>query len=183
MEERLPTISSEIQQLLEVESTLGEVFKHCDKMKSDILEFSQADAAKELRTLKESMKHLAELQRQISSLSSAAQKIEELVTSDCEDEEEVLSQFESVITSCKEEETIDEYAERAIEQVEDYIARSENSVAEALDDDVLVTETTDIIIDPLTKLQIKEAVKSRICNHSYDKNSILAYLKSRKNRV
>jgi len=125
------------------------------------------------------MEKLAQQQRLIAGLSNAALNMENLIP-ETEDEEQMLEKFDHLIQSCKEEECINDVAERAILAVENYIASSQQT-DQSFDDDLLVTETTESYKDPLTKLTIKDPVKSRTCNHSYERSTILKFLeKARK---
>lgn len=78
------------------------------------------------------------------------------------------------------EEYID--SESVIAEFKKHIDQELKRTAVEPDEEIMV-ENLQIIKDPITRQNIKFAVKSKVCKHIYDKETILDYFKQRRNKA
>ncbi|GFU43393.1 e3 SUMO-protein ligase NSE2 [Nephila pilipes] len=179
MERNLPSILSETEELRSVNSIMLETFKLCDEMKTDLLEYS-TDLKNDLTQFKESVLDLAELQKDLSALIQTVDSIESEIPEDCEPNvEKVSAIFDQVHLSHLENQYLNEQAENIILAVDAYNS-SRKSVANA-DNELQMTDAIHSYRDPITKKLIQDPVKSKNCNHSFERETILKYLETHNN--
>ncbi|KAG8180038.1 hypothetical protein JTE90_012882 [Oedothorax gibbosus] len=144
-------------------------------MTADILEYS-SDAKHDLTMLKKQLLHLSEIQKDISGLVCAINRVDSIDIEDIGTEQnEISDTFDRIHRSAMEDQYTHDEAERIINAVNNYIQNQEEGM-DLDDSELLVTETIQSYLDPLTKAIIKEPVKSTTCKHIYEKSTILRHL-------
>ncbi|GFY48756.1 e3 SUMO-protein ligase NSE2 [Trichonephila inaurata madagascariensis] len=170
----LPSVLSEKEDLNTVNSILLETFKLCNETKSDLLEYS-SDPNNDLTQFKENVMDIAGLQKDLSALIDTVDSIESEIPEDCEPNlEEVSTIFDRVHLFNLQNQQLNEEAKNIINAVDTYIS-NQNSAAN-VDSELQVTDAISSYKDPITKALIEDPVKSKKCNHSFERKSILKYL-------
>ncbi|XP_054712178.1 E3 SUMO-protein ligase NSE2-like [Uloborus diversus] len=177
--DRLPTLDSVAEQLREFQSASDETFKHCTSLCLEIEEFG-SDIREELSELKNSMIDIARLHKEGNALYAATMEMKStLREADFDDESAAQEKFQEILSECLETEEIDRDQNAAIDAIEASLSVGP-SRADG-DSELFVTDATETYLDPLTKKTIEDPVKSRLCNHAYERSSIMKFLqKSRK---
>ncbi|GFQ67506.1 e3 SUMO-protein ligase NSE2 [Trichonephila clavata] len=170
----LPSVLSEKEDLNTVNSILLETFKLCNEMKTDLVEYSN-DTNNDLTLFKENVMDIAGLQKDLSALIDTVDSIEAEISEDSEPNlEQVSTIFDRVHLSNLQNQQLNEEAESIINAVDTYFS-NQNSSAN-IDTELQVTDAIDSYKDPITKALIEDPVKSKKCNHSFERKSILDYL-------
>ncbi|GIX84792.1 hypothetical protein CDAR_490411 [Caerostris darwini] len=164
----------EEEELLTVKTLVLESFNHCEKMQTDILEYS-SDIKNDFIDLKKITTNLAEMAKSRSALVDTLEVIESKIDLDGTDEKKIPEIFDDVYDSILAEKGTNKSAEKIINAIDAYF--DNETVASGDNDELQVTSTQESFKDPITKLPIKDPVLSNICNHSFERKTILEYLK------
>lgn len=165
-----------INSLNDTENTAKNVFKDCFETVMDALTFS-SDKKGDVMKLKMCMNLIAESQKEMSTLARAATEICSLTDRSNLGREEAVTRFDQILHDFLKDDDIDENQKEQILSLQNVLESRHNPGDEDdRDSELLVTKETQSFKDPLTQRMIEEPFKSKICNHSFEKSSIMAYL-------
>lgn len=172
-------LNAEIDDLNEAENIIkATIDQHCTAMIYDIIAYSP-DSYGDLLKVKTHLVRLAESHKEIVGIIHGINEINSLTDKTNLTEKVAIKKFEKSINEYVEENDIDEYQQYIISSIDSVINdehEEQESETEKDDSELLVTKETQSYKDPVTQNPITDPVRSTICNHSYERDSILAYL-------
>jgi len=168
-------LNKELDTLIDIKSVAESSFQQCKDMVKDFLMYSSD--IEDLQILKEHMNSVAVSQKEISGLIHATNQIDDLTGRVNLTESEVTTKFVEGFEEYIEENDIDDTQEDVLISLDSFI--NDNKISDldqGEDNDLLVTKTALSYKDTLTQRIIQDPVKSKICKHSYERETIMAYL-------
>jgi SUMO ligase MMS21 Smc5/6 complex component len=175
----LVSLRSETDSLNDIKTVAETSFQQCYEMINDILKYSP-NGRDDLQTLKMHMNAIANSQKEITGLIHAVNDTCNLTDRVNITEEQVTRQFLNTVNDYIEKSDIDDTQKDVLFSLDSFINNDQASDNHEEDTDLLVTKTTLSYKDPLTKCNIQDPVKSKLCKHSYERDSIMKYLSDKR---